>query len=36
MKAVTPEKIREAAIKYLPPSRINGKYVLCLRDPLKK
>lgn len=36
MEAVTPEKIREAAVKYLPQSRTDGKYVLSLRDPLKK
>jgi len=36
MNEVTPEKIREAAIKYLPQSREEGKYVLSLRDPLKK
>lgn len=36
MDAVTPEKIREVALKYLPPNRQDGKYVLILRDPLKK
>ena len=36
MEAVTPEKIREAAVKYLPQNRTDGKYVLSLRDPLKK
>ena len=36
MEAVTPEKIREAAVKYLPQNKTNGKYVLILRDPLKK
>lgn len=35
MEAVTPEKIREAAVKYLPQNRTDGKYVLSLRDPLK-
>ena len=30
---ITPENIREAAIKYLPDK--NGNYVLLLRDPLK-
>lgn len=36
MEAVTPEKIREAAVKYLPQNRKDEKYVLSLRDPLKK
>jgi zinc protease len=36
MEAVTPEKIREAAVKYLPQNRTDGKYVLSLRDSLKK
>ncbi|MHA1888992.1 MAG: M16 family metallopeptidase [Promethearchaeota archaeon] len=36
MDAVTPEKIREVAVKYLPQNRVDGKYVLSLRDPLKK
>ncbi len=36
MEAVTPEKIREAAVKYLPQNRADGRYVLSLRDPLKK
>src|SRR3989344_2469051 len=36
MEAVTPEKIRDAAVKYLPQNRTDGKYVLNLRDPLKK
>jgi len=36
MEAVTPKEIREAAVKYLPQNRIGGKYVLSLRDPLKK
>jgi zinc protease len=36
MEAVTPEKIREAAVKYFPQNRTDGKYVLLLRDPLKK
>ena len=36
IEEVTPEKIREVAIKYLPQDRENGKYVLSLRDPLKK
>ena len=36
MGEVTPEKIREAAIKYFPQSRKEGPYVLSLRDPLKK
>lgn len=33
---ITPEKIRDVAIKYLPKSRAEGDYVLSLRDPLKK
>lgn len=33
--AVTPEMIREAASRYLPADKENGKYVLLLRDPLK-
>ena len=36
LKEVTPEKVREVAIKYLPQNRKEGKYVLLLRDPLKK
>jgi len=36
MEAVTSEKIRDAAVKYLPQNRTDGKYVLSLRDPLKK
>lgn len=36
IKSVTPEKVREAARKYLPKNRTEGKYVLSLRDPLKK
>ncbi|MBU0470880.1 MAG: insulinase family protein [Nanoarchaeota archaeon] len=36
MEAVIPEKIREVAIKYLPQNRTDGKYVLILRDSLKK
>ncbi len=36
MEAVTPEKIRDAAVRYLPQNRAGGKYVLGLRDPLKK
>lgn len=36
MEAVTPEKIRDTAVKYLPQNRTDGKYVLLLRDPLKK
>ncbi len=36
INAVTPKRILEAAIKYLPSSRADGKYVLLLRDPLKK
>jgi|GEM_PF-1474320 len=36
LEAVTPEKIREVAVKYLPQNRTDGKYVLSLRDPLKK
>lgn len=36
MEIVTPEKIREVAVKYLPQSRADGRYVLGLRDPLKK
>jgi len=36
MEAVTPKKIRDAAVKYLPQNRTDGKYVLSLRDPLKK
>ncbi|MEK6915257.1 MAG: pitrilysin family protein [Nanoarchaeota archaeon] len=35
MGRVTPENVREAAIKYLSQDR-NGNYVLLLRDPLKK
>lgn len=34
--AVTPKDIRAAAVKYLPKNRQDGKYVLGLRDPLKK
>jgi len=36
MEAVTPKEIREVAVKYLPQNRTDGKYVLSLRDPLKK
>ena len=36
MDAVTPEKIRETAREYFPENHVNGKYVLSLRDPLKK
>ena len=36
MNAVTPEMVREAANKYFPTGRADGKYVLLLRDPLKK
>ncbi|MBI2666458.1 insulinase family protein [Candidatus Woesearchaeota archaeon] len=36
MDAVTPEMVREAANKYFPKSRAYGRYVLLLRDPLKK
>jgi len=36
MEAVTPEKIMDAAVKYFPQSRADGKYVLMLRDPLKR
>ncbi len=36
INAVTPEKIREVAVKYLPQSREDENYVLMLRDPLKK
>lgn len=36
MEAVTPENIKEVAVKYLPQNRTGGKYVLILRDPLKK
>ena len=36
MGEVTPEKIREVAIKYFPKNREDGKYVLLLRDPLRK
>jgi len=36
MNSVTPESVREAAIKYFPINRKDGKYVLSLRDPLKK
>ena len=35
IEAVTPEKVREAAVRYLPQNRAEGKYVLLLRDPLK-
>ena len=35
MNAVTPEMVREAARKYFPENRDDGKYVLLLRDPLK-
>ncbi|MBI4175795.1 MAG: insulinase family protein [Candidatus Aenigmarchaeota archaeon] len=33
--AVTPEMVRDAAKKYLPASRENGRYVMLIRDPLK-
>ncbi len=36
MEEVTPEKIRDAAVRYFPQNRADGKYVLMLRDPLKK
>ncbi len=36
IRSVKPEDIREVAIKYLPENREDGKYVLLLRDPLKK
>ncbi len=36
INSITPEKIREVAIKYLPQNKIQGDYVLSLRDPLKK
>ncbi|HLC89141.1 MAG TPA: insulinase family protein, partial [Candidatus Nanoarchaeia archaeon] len=36
MDAVTPEMVREAANKYFPTSRADGKYVLLLINPLKK
>ena len=32
---VTPEKVQEVANKYLP-DKEDGKYVLCISDPLKK
>jgi len=34
--AVTPEMVRDAANKYFPTNREDGKYVLLLMDPLKK
>ncbi len=34
--AVTPEDVQRAAQVYLPKDRLQGKYVLMLRDPLKK
>jgi predicted Zn-dependent peptidase len=33
---ITPEHIRDVAIKYLPKNRSEGKYVLSLRDPFKE
>jgi len=36
MNEVTPELIRDAANKYFPTTRKDGKYVLFLKDPLKK
>jgi predicted Zn-dependent peptidase len=36
LDAVTPQDIMDAAIKYLPQNRADGKYVLFLRDPLKR
>lgn len=33
---VTPEMIRDVARKYFPSSRVDGNYVLSIRDPLKK
>ena len=33
---LTPEIVRETALKYLPESRERGKYILEIRDPLKK
>ncbi len=36
LDAVTPQRIRDAANKYLPSNREEGKYVLLLRDPLKR
>lgn len=36
LNRVSPESIREVANKYLPKTREEGKYVLLLRDPLKK
>jgi len=36
IEEVTPEKIRDAAIKYFPQDRKNGKYVISIRDPLKE
>jgi len=35
-EAITPEQLREVAQKYLPEDREKGKYVLLIRDPLKK
>ncbi len=35
LAAITPEAVRDAAQKYLPPDR-EGNYVLLVRDPLKK
>lgn len=36
MDRVTPEKIRDAARKYFPDDKINGNYLLLLKDPLKE
>ena len=36
IETVTTEKVREAAVKYLPSGRIDGKYALWLRNPLMK
>jgi predicted Zn-dependent peptidase len=36
MGAVTPADVQKAAQTYLPKNQEHGKYVLMLRDPLKK
>ncbi len=36
LASVTPQQVRNAAIKYFPESRADGKYVLMLRNPLKE
>jgi len=36
LDAVTPQQIMDAANKYFPKSREEGKYVLLIRDPLKE